>query len=121
MCYALSFEATKLRLWIQPESTHNSWNDVRNSIRRSGLQHTVLLSTVLSNCAHGPYRSGANKRSFQEAAIHLSENISLESFQQLVDSMAMDMGLDSDDPILPQEFEQIPEQPAIATFPVFDS
>ena len=75
----------------------------------------------MSNCSHGPYRSGANKRSFEEAALDLSENMSLESFQQLVDSMAMDRGVDSDDPILPQDPEQIPEQPAIATFPVFDS
>lgn len=124
MAYALAHEVTNganLRVWICPESTHASWNNVRCAIRRAGLQYTILLSTTMNNTAHGPYRSGHNQQSFEEAATDLANRISEELFQELVEGMAMDRNVDCDDPSIPQDPAQIPELPAIKNLPVFDS
>ena len=121
MAYALCHESSKLRLFITPESTHACWNDTRNSLRRTGLQFTILLATVINNCGHGPYRSGGNQLSFEEAAHDLAKRMeySEESFQELVDGMASDLGVEIDDPSLPQAPDQIPNLPAIRKLPVF--
>ena len=126
MAYALSHEVVdgaNLRVWICPESTHASWTNVRCAIRRAGLQHTILLSTIMNNCGHGPYRSGHNQQSFEEAAADLAKHMAMseESFQELVDGMAMDRNVDSNDPSIPQDPSQIPGLPAIKNLPVFAS
>ena len=119
MVYVLSY-GLGLRMWIQPESTHSSWNDVKNSCRRSNFQHCLLLATVMSNMAHGPYRSGRNKCTIQEAAKSLVQTMSHEEFNDLVDRMAIDRAVsESEDDSLPDAPEQILDLPAIKNLPVY--
>ena len=108
-----------LRVWISPESTHSQWNDIKNSIRRSSLQHVVLLSTTLSNVAHGPYKSGRNMLSLREAAEDLAATMSDEQFSELVDLMAQDQHVEFDDESLPQSPRDIPDLKCLTTLPVF--
>ena len=117
--YALSHEEGKLRTCIIPESTHSMWNNTKNAVRRSSLQHVLLLGSTMSNLAHGPFKSGRNQQSLQESARHLAATMSQESFEDLQDLMAADRGVDVDNENIPQEPHQIPDHPAITKLPVF--
>ena len=100
------------------------WNSVRNGVRRAGLQHTTLLSLTMSNCAHGPYASGKNRQSFEEAAEDLSNNISQEDFESLQEAICRDRRIDAEqDPdTLPDDFPECPADlpglPVIRNLPV---
>lgn len=120
MIYTLCHQG--LRLLIQPESTHSLWNDVKNSVRRAGMQHTLLLSSVLSNAAHGPFGSGRNHQSLLESADHLAKNMDPESFDALVDSMMMDRHLselDHDIPGIPSSPDDLPQLPCVKNLPTY--
>ena len=65
MCYMLGYEA-KLRVHIEPEGCHPSWNTIKGAIRRSGKQIPYLKSFICMGCLHGPYGSGKNFQSFQD-------------------------------------------------------
>lgn len=119
LIYALMHEEGGLRMFISPDSTHAQWNNVRCGIRRAGLQHTILLATIMSNVLHGPFKSGQNRQSFQEGAEHLSQTMSYDDFLTLVDLMAMDRGVDVDDPSLPTQPSEIQEQKCIKQLPIF--
>lgn len=99
------------------------WNDCKNSIRRACYQHTLLLSSTLSNAAHGPYGSGRNQQSIQEAASSLSKSLSTEEFEELVDAMLRDRNLhetdDYDIPGIPTEPADIPELDCVRRLPVY--
>lgn len=106
-----------LRMWICPESAHNQWNDLKNSIRRSSLQHVILLTTTLANIAHGPYKSGRNMWSLREAAEHLAATMDVESFHELLDLMSQDRNVDVDDESLPQSPAEIPQRKCLCVLP----
>ena len=108
-----------MRVFIQPESTHSSWNDVRNSVRRAGLQHVLLLSLTIANVGAGPFGSGRNKQSMQEAADSISESIKPEEFDTLIDMMIQDRGLLCDDGSLPTTPSDIPKLPIVANHMTF--
>ena len=90
-----------LRVYGYPESTHSSWNDCRNALRRSGLQYCLLLSGLLANCSHGPY------------------GMSAESFDILLDEMMNDMRCDHLDSRLPRSASDIATLPAIQNLPAY--
>ena len=119
MCYALSHEQGGLRCWICPESTHSSWNCVKNAVRRSSLQHVLLLSSCMSNCMHWPYKSARNLQTLQEAAQFLGNNISQDAFEELQDAMSMDMGVEVDSDEIPQDPSQIPFLPCVSKLSTF--
>ena len=118
MVYVLSY-SLGLRVWIQPETCHASWNDCKNSVRRAGFQHCLLLSTVINNLGHGPYRSGQNQVTIVEAAESLVKSMSSDQFDDLVDRMAMDRGISVDDESLPKTPQDILTLPVLKTLPVF--
>ena len=113
-----------LRLFIQPESTHSLWNDCRNSVRRAGLQHTLLLSGVLSNTAHGPYSGGQNAWTLKEAAESLSR-MSETAFTELLEQMMEDRASsvapedESEGLLLPEHPSDIPNLAAVNNLPPF--
>ena len=120
MVYTLCHQG--LRLLIQPESTHSLWNDVKNSVRRAGMQHTLLLSSVLSNAAHGPFGSARNHQSLVESAQHLAKTMDLDMFDALVDSMMMDRHLselDHDMPGIPSSPDELPNLPCVQKLPIY--
>lgn len=117
--YALSHEQGGLRCWICPESTHAMWNDCRNAIRRSSLQHCLLLGSTMQNLSHGPFKSGRNQQSIQEAAAHLANTIRQDDFEELQELMALDLGVDVDDERVPQYPQDINNLPCIKNLPVF--
>lgn len=109
-----------LRLFVQPESCHSQWNDVRNGIRRCGLQHTLLLSAVLCNCAHGPFSGAKNSWSLMEAAENLATTMPAETFDRVVEQMMEDLQLDDEDSeSLPQQPADLPNLPALKNLPPF--
>ena len=121
MAYVLSHKIG-LRLHIQPESTHSMWNDVRNSVRRSGLQHTLLLCATFCNTAHGPFAGGRNKFTLDEAALNLSSSMSQTAFDDLCDQMCADQHLepgDCDADMLPQDPSDIPKLAALRNLPPY--
>ena len=120
LMYTLMHEEGGLRIFASPDSTHSQWNNTRCAIRRAGLQHTILLSTIMSNCAHGPYKSAQNKQSFDESAAHLSETMEYDKFLELLEGMAFDKGIDPDDSSLPSQPSEIVEQSCIKKLPTFD-
>ena len=117
MCYALSHEL-HLRLFIFPESTHCLWNNVRNSIRRTGLQHCLLLASILSNAAHGPFTGGRNFQTLQESAEDLA-SMGRDDFNALVDGMMQDRQCQADDENIPQTAADIVNLPAVRNLPPF--
>lgn len=114
-----------LRLHITPEAGHTAWNNVKNAIRRSSLQHTMLLASVLSNCSHGPFRSGRNLQTLQEASHSFAAKLrsSDELFDGLVELMLSDRRLFDTDFVQPDEIpesaDDIPGLHCINHFPVF--
>ena len=120
MVYALCHQEGGLRLWISPETLHSNWNDTRNGVRRSGYQHVMLLSTVMSNMAHGPYRSGQNFRTIQEAVQDYIANIGSDSWDDLCDAIAQDKHTTADDETIPQEPADLANMECFQTLPIFD-
>ena len=70
--------------------------------------------------AHGPFRSGRNKCTIQEAAASMVQTMTQEEFNDLVDRMAIDRAVsDSEDDTLPDSPQQILDLPAIQNLPVY--
>ena len=92
---------------------------MRNSVRRAGLQHVLLLSLTIANVGAGPFGSGRNKQSMQEAADSLSESIEAEEFDTLIDMMIQDRGLLCDDGSLPTTPSDITKLPIVANHMTF--
>ena len=119
--FVLSHEM-QLRLLISPESTHSQWNDVKSGIRRTGLQHCLLLASVLANSSHGPFSSGKNSFTMREAAEGLAATISPEAFNDLCDLMHEDRCDSQDDAFpadLPTAPADIPQLRALTTLPTY--
>ena len=106
-------------MMIGADACHSHWNDVKNGLRRSNMQHVLLLGTVLSNVAHGPYKSGRNAQTLQEAVSHYAETISFDDFNDLVDMMAMDKGIDGDHESLPDSPDDLPNLECFTRLPIF--
>ena len=109
-----------LRLWISPESTHSSWNDVRNALRRSSLQHTLLLATTMNNVLHGPFKSGRNRLTLAESAAHM-EHMDSSRWDELLEAMANDLKVDIDDDALPKQPSEIATLKCVTNLPSFVS
>ena len=95
------------------------WNDCRNAIRRGAKQYTLLLSLTMNNMSHGPFKSGRNAQTLSEGAESLAEQMSEESFDELVESMCVDMQCEPDDDRIPQSPSMIPGLPLFQKLPVF--
>ena len=115
------------RLWIQPECCHSQWNDIRNAIRRSGLQYCLLLSSCMSNVHHGPWKSGRNHQTVLEAAQSLAATISQEEFERLLELMFYDHRISYDGDtsaldttIFPETPADIPKLKALVNYPTFE-
>lgn len=119
MIYALQHEQVGLRMMIGADACHSHWNDIKNSLRRSNMQRVLLLGTILNNVAHGPYKSGRNSQTLQEAVAHYSESISIDEFQDLVEMMAMDKKIDADHESLPTCPEDLPNLECFTRLPIF--
>ncbi|CAE7678218.1 unnamed protein product [Symbiodinium sp. CCMP2592] len=71
-------------------SCHPMWNTVKGGIRRSGKQIAYLKFFICVGVLHGPYGSGKNRQSFQEAAESWARNLSFDEFQELQENMIQD-------------------------------
>ena len=121
MVYGL--QALGLRIFIQPDFAHQIWNDVKGGVKRGGKQFTFLLSLVMQNMAHGPFKSGRNAQTLRESAEELANKLTLDEFDSLVDQMEQDhCHFDDavDDPErLPQSPSDIPRLRVFNTLPCF--
>ena len=77
----------------------------------------------MNNCSHGPFRSGRNRESFEEAAKALSQRMTEDEFSSLIDHWYADLCItDSDDAEkynLPESPEDIPNLDLIKNLPVY--
>ncbi|CAE7881470.1 unnamed protein product [Symbiodinium sp. KB8] len=87
--HALSFNC-RLRCFTEPEALHASWNDARNAIKRAELQPALLLGSVMSQAAHGPFNSGHNQFSREQIAELMAETLGAGDFECLKEAMLMD-------------------------------
>ena len=114
--------ACNLRMLVTPEATHMLWNDVKNSMRRARLQHTMLLAATLSNVHHGPFQGGRNHATLIEAAESLARSITSQQFEDLQDRMMSDIGV-HDESLPGDEFpdtpDDIPRLKCIQNLPVY--
>lgn len=78
-----------------------------------------LLGSTMQNLSHGPFKSGRNQQSIQEAAAHLANTIRQDDFEELQELMALDLGVDVDDERVPQYPQDINNLPCIKNLPVF--
>ena len=108
-----------LRLYAYPESTHSSWNDCKNGIRRAGKQYVILLATVLANASHGPYGGGKTHQTIIEAATDLALNMDASTFQALLEDLALDMQIEAGSELLPRSAAELPDLPAIRNLPPY--
>ena len=107
-----------MRAHVEPECLHSTWNDCRNALRRSDLQPALLLGTVLSNVAHGPFGSAAVQWSRGEAAEALAQDLTASEFQALKEAMAQDRyGEDTCD--LPTDATDIPNLRSVTRLSMF--
>jgi hypothetical protein len=58
----------KLRVCHFRDPFHREWRDCQDAIKRAGLWHCVLLSTVLYNLSHGPWDGSAWFQKLREGA-----------------------------------------------------
>ena len=109
-----------LRVVASPESTHSVWNDCRNSVRRAGLQHCMLLASTLANVLHGPFKGGKNFQSFGEAAEDLARTITPDQFADLQDQMCADLRVDpNESELIPESASAIPDLQCVKNLPPF--
>ena len=109
---------SKLRLHAEPEALHNLWNSVKNAAKRSGLQGSVLLGTLMSNVSHGPFGSGACALNKQRAAEVLAERMTPDEFASLQESMRADRDCEEDAEI-PHAPEDLPRLRAVTSLGQF--
>ena len=107
-------------MFIMPEAIHSTWNDARNGLRRAGKQFTLLLSSILNNNSHGPFKGGRNHQSLAEAAADLGSRLSEAEFATLVEGMWADQShLEEDQVCIPETPSEIQHLPAIQNLPPF--
>ena len=109
------------RVHIEPEMCHPLWNDVKNSIRRSGMQSALLKGVVMSNINHGPYNSGANMQLKYEALCSIVEHMSVSEFEELQERMAADKMVEVDSGEVPQSPQDLFEESTVKNRGIFAS
>ena len=117
--YSLAYSDLQARILTEPEFAHPSWNNVLAAINRSGLQPTLLITTLLSHVNHGPWKSGKTMMVKQEICADWVENMSSSEWESLREAIAFDrnVGLDSDEiPSCPRDLLQ---EPTIASRGIF--
>ena len=78
----------------------------------------MLLSSILSNAAHGPFTSARNMQTLQEAAEDLA-TMPLDNFNALVEGMLEDRHCSEDDENIPRTPADIVRLPAVRNLPPF--
>ena len=81
-----------LRGVIEPESLHSKWNDAKRALKSAGLTGSVLKGTLMSNLSHGFFLGGRNQQQKEEVLDHLSSNIDIGEY---LDLLAFDRGIDT--------------------------
>ena len=120
------------RVWVEPEAIHCLWNSAKAAFKRSGLQSAVLLGSLMTQVSHGPYASGANLLTKQEAMEHRLHHMSEDEWQALREEISMDRedcvsdhkGMDVDEDVachldVPMAKEELLEAPSINTRGIF--
>ncbi|CAE7810340.1 unnamed protein product [Symbiodinium sp. CCMP2592] len=107
------------RIHVEPELCHPLWNDVKNSIRRSGMQSSLMKGVVMSHINHGPYQSGANMQVKLETLTSLVHTMSSERFYDLQEMMACDRSCEADDPCMPQSPLALLSEPTVQNRGIF--
>lgn len=79
----------------------------------------MLLSTVMTNVSHGPYKSARNFQTIQESAKHFSEVVGPDVWDELVDAIASDRHVSADDDQIPQEPSEFPNMLCFTKLPDF--
>ena len=108
---------SSLRLYVEPESLHCVWNDLKNSFKRADFQPALLLGTVISQMAHGPFLSGGHQWTKQRTAEIISETIDDSEFQALRENMLKDRYGSLNE--IPQKPQDIPELSSVENLPIF--
>ena len=120
------------RIWVEPESLHCLWNTAKAAFKRSGLQGAVLLGSLMTQVNHGPYASGANMLTKQEAMEHRIGHLTDDEWEILREDIAMDRldfvddlpGVDADEELasdVPMSKEELLEAPSVSTRGLFDA
>lgn len=86
--YAL--QGRGLRCHAEPETLHPLWNLTKGAIKRSGLQPAFLKGCLMSQVDSGPFSSGGNKMSKEEAIEWLVRRMTTDQFSRLQEDMAAD-------------------------------
>jgi hypothetical protein len=115
--WALMFNS-RLRIYIEPDSLHCLWNDVKNAYKRSECQPALLLGILLCQTGHGPFLSAGNQWTKQEVAELLGETMTESDFQDLREAMLQDRY--NDPRGLPDSPSDIAQLPAVQNLPIYD-
>ena len=119
------------RVWVEPEALHCLWNSAKAAFKRSGLQPAVLLGSLMTQVNHGPYSSGANLLTKQEAMEHRVAHMTEEEWEVLQEEIFSDRldhldevaGLDADEDFFGQDTpmakEELLDAPSINTRGIF--
>ena len=109
---------SRLRIYIEPDSLHCLWNDVKNAYKRSECQPALLLGILLCQTGHGPFLSAGNQWTKQEVAELLGETMTESDFQDLREAMLQDRY--NDPRGLPDSPSDIAQLPAVQNLPIYD-
>ena len=91
LSYLWDPEIVGLRGSSPPEGAHPRWNALNRRLDQHGLRGAVLKGTTIANWRKGPYMSGANEISGQDAlAMRLRDYADLDWLEKRADSIAFD-------------------------------
>ena len=98
---------------------------MKNAVRKSNLEPTLLIGTLLSRIDHGPFLSGSNWVAKNECLRKLVSEMTQAQFDELVENMEHDhTKLDDEDGLqlnahLPETKEDLLAEPAVTTTGIF--
>lgn len=110
--------SSKIRLYVEPDSLHCQWNDLKNAYKRADLQAALLLGVLLSQTSHGPFLSATNQYMRQQVAELLSESMDQSDFDCLREAMLKDRYNDATRDF-PESPRDIPELSSIQSLSIF--
>ena len=108
---------SSLLLYVEPESLHCVWNDLKNSFKRADFQPALLLGLTISQMSHGPFLSAGHQWTKQRTAEVIAETIDDTEFQSLRESMLKDRYGSMNE--IPQTPQEIPELSNVRNLPIF--
>ena len=116
--WALMFNS-RLRLYVEPESLHCIWNDLKNSYKRADFQPALLLGILITQMAHGPFLSGGHQWTKERTAEIISQTITESEFQALRENMLNDRYGEITE--IPQTRADIPHLRSVENLTIFVS